>query len=426
MNEHRGVCNMILWMQHALPLGPTDRVAQKTPYTFDLSVWEFFWPLIAGARLVLARPGGHREPSYLAQLFKHARVSVCGFVPSTLGPFLEDTDAPACGKTLRRVFTIGEPLTTSLRDRFYQRLGPGVELHNLYGPTEAAVEVTHHHCIPGEGPQPIPIGRPIANTRVYVLDERGRPQPIGVPGELYLGGVCVARGYLNQPALTAERFVPDPFDGAARSVGGSAARLYRTGDRGRWRSDGAIEFLGRLDDQVKVRGVRVEPGEVASVLSRHPSLVEAAVVAIDEPAGGTWLAAYVVPREGSPPLTEAALRSFAASELPDTSVPSAFFTLDAIPVTTSGKVDRRALRSIASLPVISDASKPGPSDETEAACLSSSGANSSPAGTSACWTISSRSVDIRCWRCACSRGSMNASAPPRGSRPSSKRRRSES
>ena len=362
MNEHRGVCNMILWMQHALPLGTADRVAQKTPYTFDLSVWEFFWPLLAGARLVLARPGGHRDPSYLAGLFQQARVSICGFVPSTLGPFLDDPDAPACGATLRRVFSIGEPLSAGLRDQFFERLGPGVELHNLYGPTEAAVEVTHYQCIPHEGPRPVPIGRPIANSRVYVLDERGSPQLIGVPGELYLGGVCVARGYLNRPELTAERFVPDPFGGKAANH-----RLYKTGDRARWLPSGVLEFLGRLDDQVKVRGVRVEPGEVAAVLRRHPGVAEAAVIAIEELAGGARLAAYVVPREGSAPPTVAALRSFVATELPETSVPSAFFTLDAIPLTSSGKVDRRTLSALGVSPVVPAASTPGPSDEIEAA-----------------------------------------------------------
>jgi amino acid adenylation domain-containing protein len=370
MNEHRAVCNMILWMQHAFPIGPADRVVQKTPYTFDLSVWEFFWPLMAGARIVLAQPGGQRDPSYLARLFKQARVSICSFVPSALGPFLDDPGAPSCRKSLRRVFSIGEPLTTSLRDQFFRRLGPAVELHNLYGPTEAAVEVTHHHCIPDAGPQPIPIGRPIANTRVYVLDERGRPRPIGVPGELYLGGVCVARGYLNRPDLTAERFASDPFADEAGQTGGMAARIYRTGDRGRWRPDGSIEFMGRLDDQVKVRGVRVEPGEVAAVLARHPGVADAAVIAIEQPSGGALLTAYVVPRgRGIPPLTEAVLRSFVATELPETSIPSKFVTLDAIPLTNAGKVDRGALRALVSTPVASPMSARVPSDETEAALV---------------------------------------------------------
>ena len=257
-----------------------------------------------------------------------------------LGPFLDDPIAPTCA-ALRRIFTIGEPLTAGLRDQFFQRFSPRVELHNLYGPTEAAVEVTHYQCLPDVGLERIPIGRPIANSRVYVLDERRRPQPIGVQGELYVGGVCVARGYLNQPELTAERFVPDPFDDAAGTASGTAsARLYRTGDRGRWRADGTLEFFGRLDDQVKIRGVRVEPGEVEAALRRHPGVADAAVVAIEEPAGGASLAAYVVPRNGSAPLTEAALRSFAASELSETSVPSTFVTLDAIPVSTSGKLDR--------------------------------------------------------------------------------------
>ncbi|MEW4568920.1 amino acid adenylation domain-containing protein [Tautonia sp. JC769] len=361
INEHRAICNRLLWGQLTFPIGPGDRVLQKTPYTFDVSVWEFFWPLMTGACLVLARPDGHRDPSYIARLITRARVTHCHFVPSMLGPFLDDPVAPGCLSTLRHVFSSGEALTADLRDRFFERLGPGVELHNLYGPTEAAVEVTYHRCQPGDRPGPVPIGRPIANARTYILDEHGQPQPIGVPGELFLGGLCVARGYLNRPELTAERFLVDPFEPAGN------ARLYRTGDRARWLPDGSIEYLGRLDHQMKIRGVRIEPGEVEAALRRHPDVSDAAVVACEDSVAGSWLAAYIVAPAGTLPPSAAVLRRFVSEELPEAAIPSAYVPLEALPLTTSGKLNRKALPSVERGSFGAATESPPPRDPVETA-----------------------------------------------------------
>ena len=254
MVEHRSVVNRLRWMQDTYGLQPDEGVLQKTPLGFDVSVWELFWPLIVGARLVLARPGGQREPAYLAGLIEEQRVSTVHFVPSMLGPFVDAVKPGGCAG-LRRVLCSGEALPPALAERFHAVL-PGVELHNLYGPTETTVDVTAWECVPGG---PVRIGRPIANTRAYVLDEVGRPAPVGVAGELFIAGVQVARGYLNLPELTAERFTTDPFV--------SGERMYRTGDVARWLADGTLEYLGRSDDQVKVRGIRIEPGEIAHHLS---------------------------------------------------------------------------------------------------------------------------------------------------------------
>ncbi|WP_155687547.1 AMP-binding protein, partial [Burkholderia cepacia] len=233
MNEHCAVVNRLLWMQQQYQLQPDERVLQKTPFSFDVSVWEFFWPLLTGAGLVVARPQGHQDPLYIAELLRDANVTTLHFVPSMLQVFLDQTshfELPA----LQRVICSGEALPYVLQQRFMQRF-PHVELHNLYGPTEAAIDVTFWQCR-SDGPQgKVPIGRPIANTRLYILDAHQQPVPIGVPGELYIGGAGVARGYLNRPELTAERFLSDPFSDQPN------ARLYRTGDLVRWLPDGNIE-----------------------------------------------------------------------------------------------------------------------------------------------------------------------------------------
>jgi amino acid adenylation domain-containing protein len=334
MNTHRGVVNRLLWMQAEYGLGPEEAVLQKTPFSFDVSVWELFWPLLVGARLVLARPGGHRDPAYLRGLIEREGITTLHFVPSMLHAFLEAADAAdAVPAGLRRVVCSGEALPVELQERFFGRF-PGVELHNLYGPTEAAVDVTSWACRPGEVRRSVPIGRPVANTRCYVLDARLAPAPVGVPGELYLGGVQVGRGYLARPALTAERFVPDPF-----SPGGE--RLYRTGDLARRLPDGTLEYLGRTDAQVKVRGFRVEPGEIEAVLGRHPGVRECAVVPWEPSPGDVRLAAYLVPRGAAPGAAE--LREHLRGSLPEHMVPSAFVELEALPLTPSGKLDRRAL-----------------------------------------------------------------------------------
>jgi amino acid adenylation domain-containing protein len=295
MNSHRGICNRLLWMQAEYGLEPRDRVLQKTPFSFDVSVWEFFWPLLVGARLVVARPGGHQDPSYLTQVIAEEAITTLHFVPSMLQVFLDDPNVGRC-TSLKRVICSGEALPYELQQRFYGR--SGAELHNLYGPTEAAVDVTYWAC-PRENGRPIvPIGKPVANTQIYVLDRLFEPAPIGVPGELYIGGVQVGRGYLNRPDITAERFVPDPFSSIA------GARLYRTGDLCRFLADGNVEYLGRLDHQVKIRGVRIELGEIESVLAQHDAVREAVVVAREDLGDDKRLVAYVVP--GAPRAADAA------------------------------------------------------------------------------------------------------------------------
>ncbi|HYW08682.1 MAG TPA: amino acid adenylation domain-containing protein, partial [Longimicrobium sp.] len=331
MNSHRGVRNRLLWMHERYALRVDDRVLQKTPFSFDVSVWEFFWPLLAGATLVIARPGGHRDAGYVAELIATERITVAHFVPSMLRVFLDEPNVERCS-SLRMVFCSGEALPLALQESFLYRLR--AELHNLYGPTEAAVDVTHWACRADPDAHTVPIGAPVANTTAYVLDRGYEPVPIGLAGELYLGGVQVARGYLNRPALTAANFVPDPFSTLP------GARLYQTGDRARWRADGALEFLGRLDFQVKVRGFRIEPGEIESVLVAHPAVREAVVTARDD-TGETRLVAYVTGHGGPPDPGE--LRRFLRERLPEHMVPAAFVALDALPLSPSGKVDRRAL-----------------------------------------------------------------------------------
>jgi amino acid adenylation domain-containing protein/thioester reductase-like protein len=332
MNTHRAIVNRLLWMQQTYRLTSADRVLQKTPYSFDVSVWEFFWPLLAGARLVVARPGGHRDPTYLAGLIAAQGVTILHFVPSMLPAFLA-ADGLDQVRSLRQVVCSGEALGWELQQQFVARF-PGVALHNLYGPTEAAVDVTDWPCDPDDPRRVVPIGRPIANTQTYVLDADLRPQPVGVPGELYIGGVQVARGYWRRPELTGERFVPDPY-----RPGG---RLYRTGDRARYLADGAIEYLGRLDTQVKVRGFRIELGEIEIALSQHPAVREAAVVARME-TQSPRLFAYVVAPTGASAPTATELRTFLGAKLPDYMVPAAFVPLAALPLTPNGKVDRNAL-----------------------------------------------------------------------------------
>jgi amino acid adenylation domain-containing protein len=292
--SHRGVCNRLAWRQHGEHgLSSFDRVLQKTPFTFDVSVWEFFSPLIAGARLVLAKPDGHRDPLYIADLIERAEISVVHFVPSMLRVFLDATEGKTFA-TVKQVVCSGEALDSALVQRFVKRHGP--MLHNLYGPTEASIEVTAWACSAADS-NGVPIGRPIANLEMQVLNPALEPVPVGVVGELYIGGVGLARGYWGRAELTAASFLPHP---APNEPG---ARLYRTGDLGRWRDDGAIEFLGRADLQVKIRGFRVELGEIEQVLLRHPAVKEAVVLARDEGADKR-LVAYVVPHlEHHAPLT---------------------------------------------------------------------------------------------------------------------------
>ncbi|GAA4800941.1 hypothetical protein GCM10023200_42210 [Actinomycetospora chlora] len=338
--SHRAIVNRLAWMQDAYGLAPDDRVLQKTPVGFDVSVWEFFWPLVTGAAIVVARPGGHRDPTYLAALVADAGVTTMHFVPSMLEAFLatdEVTDDVAWAGTLRRVLASGEALPATAAARWRELTG--VPLHNLYGPTEAAVDVTHHAVTAADTTR-VPIGAPVWNTGLHVLDECLAEVPDGVPGELYLAGVQLARGYTGRPGLTAERFVAAP-DGA---------RLYRTGDLVRRLPDGELEYLGRTDEQVKIRGQRIEPGEVEAALAARSGVAHAAVtVRRDGPSPA--LVGYVV-GEVDPD----ALRADLAAELPEAMVPAAVVVLDALPLTASGKLDRRALPA----PAVADA---GPARE---------------------------------------------------------------
>ncbi len=331
MNEHRAVVNRLLWMQEEYALGADDAVLQKTPFSFDVSVWELFWPLLTGARLVMARPGGHKDPDYLARIAGERRITTMHFVPSMLGYFLDEPELAARRASLKNVMCSGEALTKALVERFYERL-PFVHLSNLYGPTEAAVDVTAWRCPRENVPANVPIGKPIANTKTYVLDARLEPVPIGVAGELYIGGVQVGRGYWNRPELTAERFIANPF------VAGE--RLYKTGDLARLLPDGSIEYLGRNDFQVKLRGFRIELGEIEARLAAYPGVREAVVTAPQDTSGEKRLVAYYTAAEE---LDAQALRAHLMGALPEYMVPAAYVHLESLPLTPSGKLDRKAL-----------------------------------------------------------------------------------
>ena len=333
MNAHAGIVNRLVWMQQAFGLDSSDAVLQKTPFSFDVSVWEFFWPLMTGARLVLAQPGGHRDAAYLCEVIEREDVTTLHFVPSMLGAWLSEPGLGRACRSVRRVVCSGEALGTELQERFWRAL-PGVELHNLYGPTEAAVDVTWWACRREWERKTVPIGRPVANTSVYVLDARLEPVPEGVAGELYLGGTQVGRGYLGRPALTAERFVPDPFgkDGGAR--------LYWTGDVARWVAGGEVEYLGRADYQVKVRGFASSGRSGGGAAASTPTVCESVCVVREEAGGVKRLVAYVA---GASVAGAGELAEHVRGRLPGYMVPQAFVTLKALPLTPNGKVDRRAL-----------------------------------------------------------------------------------
>jgi amino acid adenylation domain-containing protein len=338
MNSHAAIVNRLQWMQAEYPLTADDRVLQKTPCSFDVSVWEFFWPLITGATLVVARPDGHRDSAYLAELIERQRITVLHFVPSMLRIFLDERGLERC-TSVRRVVCSGEALPADAVARFFERL-PHSRLCNLYGPTEAAVDVTYWECGPEDARDQsasIPIGRPVANTQIHVLDAQRRPQPIGVPGELYIGGVQVGMGYVGRPELTAERFIEDPF-----RPGG---RLYKTGDLARWTARGVIDYLGRADDQVKIRGNRIELGEIEACLAAHPAVARCVVIVREDVPGDRRLVAYVVVQATAAGMTPdaATLREHLRASLPEYMLPQHFVPIDALPLLPNGKTDRRAL-----------------------------------------------------------------------------------
>lgn len=333
MISHRAIANRIHWMQDAYALAPDDRVLQKTPFGFDVSVWEFFWPLLYGAELVIAEPGGHRDTGYLVQTIIDQGITTIHFVPSMLQLFLEDPRAGEC-TSLTRVVCSGEALPRALQDRFFARLE--ADLYNLYGPTEAAVDVTAWACDPASDLPFVPIGMPVANTQIHILDEGLLPVPPGTIGELHIGGVQVARGYLNRAELTAERFIDDPFSGNA------GARLYKTGDLARDLPDGNIEFLGRADLQVKIRGFRVELGEIETVLESAPGVRQAVVVAAERPSGDLELVAYVS-HVASDDLAIDDLRMRLQARLPEYMIPTAIIPVERFTLTSNGKIDRKAL-----------------------------------------------------------------------------------
>ncbi|MEQ3552841.1 amino acid adenylation domain-containing protein [Pseudonocardia nematodicida] len=359
MIEHRSVVNRLGWMQRDYPIDSDDVLLQKTPISFDVSVWELFWWAVDGAAVSVPPAGTQRDPHLLLDAVERAGCTVLHFVPSMLEPFLSAVETCPDGRTrvasLRTVFCSGEALPPARVEQCARVLGPHVQVVNLYGPTEACVDVSHHDCttVPGSTPQQVPIGRPVDNTSLFVLDPYGNLQPAGVPGELCIAGRQLARGYLDRPELTEEKFV-----GCTFAPGG---RIYRTGDLARWTGDGELLFLGRLDDQVKIRGNRVELGEVGDAVRHLPDVRDAVVVDRTTAERGTHLVAYVIPQAEPDP---ARYRAGLAARLPDYMIPSQFVPVEQIPLTVNGKTDRRALPSPETATVSAGAAAPSGPVET--------------------------------------------------------------
>ncbi len=332
MISHRAICNHMHWINRVFPLTPEDRVLQRTSTSFDASVWEFFAPIMAGARLVLAPPGVQGDPNALKKLILDQHITIMQIVPSLLRPLLDEPEIEQC-TSLRHVFCGGEALPADLQARFFSVLPAA--LHNLYGPTEATIDSTCWSPEPGDDGPTVPIGRPIDNARAYVLDAYLHPSPIGVPGQLYIAGTGLARGYLDQPDLTAERFLPDPY---SPTPGG---RMYATGDRVRTLPNGALQFLERVDLQVKLRGFRIELGEIEETLRQHSAVRQAVVAVKKDTSGEQRLVAYILPT--ATPATVDELRQYLRAHLPDYMIPSYMMMLETLPLTPNGKLDRRSL-----------------------------------------------------------------------------------
>lgn len=354
MLQHGGISNILTWMVREYGFSTGDRLAQKTPYTFDASVWEFFVPLISGGTVVLAEPGGHRDPRYLAEMVTSARITTLQLVPSILRHFLDDLVVSA-NRNLRQVFVGGESLPRALQDEFFAKLA--IPLHNLYGPTETSIQVLAWTCQPDDPRPYVPIGRPVGNVLAQVLDETARPVPVGEAGQLHIGGVALARGYLGQPELTARSFItnPDPL--------GDHGRLYRTGDMVREHPDGTFEFLHRVDDQVKVQGFRVELGEIEAHLRQFPGVRNAAVVAVAAGTGNTRLVAHLEAEAHTTPLRE--LRAHLSERLPEYMIPSEFRAVERFPLTAHGKLDKAALPQLPSVTLSSVSRSEGPRTDLE-------------------------------------------------------------
>jgi len=339
MNEHRGVVNRLCWAQDYYGVTDADAILQKTTFCFDVSVWELLLPLLSGAILVFAKPEGQKDNDYLKSVIDNSEITIIHFVPSMLDVFLADIQPGDC-KGLKKVLCSGEALMPSHVILFEEKL-PQVELHNLYGPTEAAIDVTYWSLQDNRAQlgklNRVPIGKPVANTSMYILNVNKGLVPLGVIGQLHIGGVQVGRGYLNQPALTAEKFVADPFSKQEH------ARMYKTGDLGCWLPDGNIEYLGRIDDQVKIRGYRIELGEIENVLQQS-GLVSRAIVLVNEDSPGhKRLVAYFV-AAGS--VDKAEIQAWLKTRLPEYMVPALWMKLKEIPLTSNGKVNKRALPKV--------------------------------------------------------------------------------
>ncbi|MEU6578108.1 amino acid adenylation domain-containing protein [Streptomyces sp. NPDC046805] len=343
MVSHEGCVNYLWWMHSAFPLSYEDRVLQAAAQGFDISVWEMCWPLLEGAAVVVPKPGGHRDPAYLAGLIETTGVTTVHFVPSLLRVFLQDLEPRRCA-SLRRVLCSAEPLTPDLQELFFSRLQ--AELYNIYGATEVSVDSTFWRCDARELPVTVPLGRPMINQTAYVLDRHGNPCPVGVPGEILLGGLSVTRGYLGRPGLTAERFVPDPFSAAP------GARMYRTGDTGCRLPSGDLQFIGRTDNQLKLRGYRIEPNEISAALAEHPDVTHAITILRHDDPGHPRLAAYYIAAGADP--TPADLREHLKSRLPDYMIPASYLPITHIPLSPNGKVDTSQLPVPPSQPRTSD------------------------------------------------------------------------
>jgi amino acid adenylation domain-containing protein len=338
MIEHRSLINRLHWMQQAYPIDESDVILQKTPYYFDVSVWELFWWALQGARVCFLMPGGERNPLAIVETVKKHHVSVMHFVPSMLNVFLEYLDGKAAGvlkslASVRRVFASGEALSPSHVRKFNDILGSktGARLTNLYGPTEATVDVSYFDCPAHNDFENVPIGRPIHNTRLYVIRD-GRQVAIGEAGELCIAGICLARGYLNNPALTDERFTDNPVN--------HGERIYRTGDVARWLPDGNIEYLGREDHQVKIRGLRIELGEIENTIREYPGITDCVALVRKYSENVILIIAYVVCKSD---LKVEALKHHLKKYLPDYMIPNHFEKIAEMPLTPSGKADRKAL-----------------------------------------------------------------------------------